>query len=65
MPSVARTTGMKSVVIVPKGERPSQIAWFSAVLDFLLARNEPPVNMLIEIHADGRITMEDWSSATR
>lgn len=49
------------VVIVPKGNRPDQVQWFSMVLDFLLGLGEPPVNKLIEIHVDGRITMQDWS----
>lgn len=48
------------VIIVPKGDRPSQIAWFVAVVDFLLGLNEPPVNKLIEIDAGGGIAMTDW-----
>ena len=52
------------VVIVPKGNRSDQIAWFSTVLDFLLAMDEPPINKLVEIDADGRISMLDWSGAS-
>lgn len=52
------------VVIVPKGDRPKQIGWFSAIVDFLLAVGEPPINKLIEIDAGGRISIEAWPAAT-
>jgi hypothetical protein len=30
-------------------------------VDFLIAMDEPPVNKLIEIDAESRITIIDWS----
>ena len=49
------------VVIIPKGDKLTQIEWFAAVLDFLQALDEPPINKLVEIDAAGRITMIDGS----
>jgi hypothetical protein len=37
------------VIIVPKGDKSTQIEWFAAVVDFLLAMNELPIKKLIEI----------------
>lgn len=51
------------VVIVPKGDKSTQIGWFAAIVDFLLAMDEPPINKLIEIDASGRITVTDWPRA--
>lgn len=50
------------VVIVPKGDRPRQIEWFAAVVDFLLALDGPPVNKLVEIDAASRIAVQDWAA---
>lgn len=38
-------------VTVSKGDRPKQIGWFTAVVDFLLAMEEPPFTISAKIFA--------------
>ena len=48
------------VVIIPRGNRTDQIEWFIAVLDRLAMMKEAPVNKLVEVDREGRVTIRDW-----
>jgi predicted nuclease of predicted toxin-antitoxin system len=48
------------VVIIPRGNRADQVEWFTSVLDTLSAMEEMPVNQLVEVDRQGKVTIRNW-----
>jgi predicted nuclease of predicted toxin-antitoxin system len=48
------------VIIIPRGNRQDQIEWFTTVLDALDEMAEAPVNKLVEVDREGKVSIRNW-----
>jgi hypothetical protein len=51
------------VILIPKGTRSQQIAFFQKALDVFAARNDDLVNKVMEVHANGNVDVREWNAA--
>jgi len=52
------------IIIIPKGNRQSQMDWFGTVLDYLQQNGESMINRLVEVSEKGIVLSREWHEAS-